>query len=91
MAKVDTDETIVAETPSAPAAVTCDVCGRRYNQRYLTSHKRLSHNGKNHAPSADDTRDVETILALYKRISPKARIELKRRLSATSDQSGGSC
>jgi len=90
MANVDTDEKIVAETPPASDVVKCDVCGRRYNQRYLTSHKRLSHNGKNHAPSADDTRDVETILALYKRISPKARKELRRRLSGASEQSEGS-
>jgi len=90
MGKVDTNEKRVAEASAGSEVVKCDVCGRRYNQRYLKSHKRLSHNGKGDGPSVDDAKDVETILALYKRISPKARKELRRRLSGTPEQSEGS-
>jgi len=66
--------------------VKCDVCGRHYNQRYLTSHKRLSHHAKSDPISFDDSRAVETIVALYKKISASAKAELMRRLSAVPDE-----
>lgn len=87
MARTDADENLLTETQLESPMVKCDVCGRRYNQRYLTSHKRLSHNAKNAVPvSLDETRAVETILALYKKISDKARVDLLRRLSAAEEE-----
>jgi len=87
MARTDVDEKPLTEARLASPMVKCDVCGRQYNQRYLTSHKRLSHNAKNDPSiSVDDARAVETILALYKKISAKARNDLLNRLSAGEDE-----
>lgn len=71
--------------PPVSQMVKCDVCGRYYNQRYLTSHKRLSHKMKSDSVSIDEAKAVETILDLYKRISAEARADLLHRLNAERD------
>ncbi|HXX46184.1 MAG TPA: hypothetical protein VEJ38_15755 [Candidatus Acidoferrales bacterium] len=87
MARTDVDEKPLTEARLASPMVKCDVCGRHYNQRYLTSHKRLSHNAKTDpSVSVDDSRAVEMILALYKKISAKARTDLRHRLSDAEDE-----
>jgi hypothetical protein len=85
MEKIDGEEKLLAETPQVSQMVKCDVCGRHYNQRYLTSHKRLSHNNKSESNSVDETKAMETILALYKQMSAKARKELLQRLTGAAD------
>jgi hypothetical protein len=63
--------------------VKCDVCGGLYNQRHLTSHKRLSHGKKNSFAFtvADEPGAVNAIFTLYKRLSAKARKEILDRLT----------
>ena len=86
MEKMDNQGKSLAETPQVSQMVKCDVCGGHYNQRYLNSHKRLSHRNKSESISVDETRAVDTILALCKQISAKARRNLLRRLDVASDQ-----
>ena len=79
------DET--AEVSSAPKQSTqmvkCDVCGRHYNQRYLTSHKRLSHERrKPNVLQLDETEIVERILSLFVQATEKTRKETLERLAA---------
>jgi hypothetical protein len=64
--------------------VRCDVCGGYYNLRHLASHKRLSHGKKDRftAPVLDEPDAVNMILALYKRLSAKARKNVLGRLAA---------
>jgi len=86
MEKMNNEGKLLAESPQASQMVKCDVCGGRYNQRYLNSHKRLSHRDKSESISADETRTVDTILALCKQLSAKARRNLLRQLGPASDQ-----
>ena len=86
MTHVDAGRKLRSETPQGTQMVKCDVCGRHYNQRYLKSHKRLSHDAKGDAASVDESRAVETILSLYKKISIEARTELLRRLRTAPEE-----
>ncbi len=86
MDRTDTEGKLLVDTQQESQMVKCDICGRHYNQRYLTSHKRLSHNMKGDAVLIDEGKAVETILALYKKISAEARTDLLRRLSAAADE-----
>ena len=66
--------------------VKCDVCGRLYNQSYLTSHKRLAHDRKNATPfSIDETKAVDTIIALFRQVSAKTRKDVLDRLTAVPE------
>lgn len=84
MEKLNSEEKILTEPPKVPQMVKCDVCGRHYSQRYLTSHKRLSHN-KNRSTPMDEAKALETILALYKQISSEAKRELLHRLTVAAE------
>ena len=86
MEKMNNEGKLLGKTSPVSQMVKCDVCGGHYNQRYVTSHKRLSHRDKSESISVDETRTLDTILALYKQISAKARRELLRRLDPASDQ-----
>jgi hypothetical protein len=63
--------------------IKCDECGGLFNQRHLSSHKRLSHNRKKIFPAAAarEREAVETILAVFKRLSGKARKDVLNRLN----------
>lgn len=64
--------------------VTCDVCGKIYNQRHLSSHQRLAH-GKRTAPPPppkSEEAKIETILSLYERLSVEGKKEVLDVLSA---------
>jgi hypothetical protein len=66
------------------ATVKCDVCGGTFNQRYLTSHKRLAHakgNGSAGSPTSEDEA-VQAIVSLYGRLSAKGRSRVLRLLTA---------
>jgi hypothetical protein len=62
--------------------VKCNVCGRVYNQKYLTSHKRLSH-GRTLALFSSAQSEPETvavIVSIYAQLPEKLRKELRERL-----------
>lgn len=84
MEKPNGEQKILTEAPLASRMVKCDVCGRHYSQRYLSSHKRLSHD-KNRSVATDESKTVETILALYRQISSEAKRDLLQRLSEAAD------
>jgi hypothetical protein len=64
--------------------VKCDICGCVYNERHLSSHKRLSH-GKNKAsiPSAaSEPKDLGALLALYERLPEEDKKKVQTQLAA---------
>jgi len=67
--------------------VRCDICGGLYNQRHLSSHKRLSH-GKREKPagfSKQEPPSIAMIVSLYKQLPEKQKKEVLDRL-ASGDQ-----
>jgi len=63
--------------------VRCDICGGMYNQRYLSSHKRLSH-GKHQAPAHSPHKEpasAEEILSMYEGLPEERKKEVLKRLS----------
>ena len=64
--------------------VKCDICGCVYNERHLSSHKRLSH-GKNKASSpstANEPKDFGALLALYERLPEEDKKKVQTQLAA---------
>lgn len=86
MSNTDDNERLPGKATRMSQMVKCDVCGRNYNQRYLTSHKRLSHKKKSSTPdSVDETKAVDMILALFMQVSAKARKDVLDRLTAVCE------
>jgi DNA-directed RNA polymerase subunit N (RpoN/RPB10) len=52
-----------------PEPVRCDVCGKLYSSRHVSSHKRLAHAKDKVAGSAAAERGMITILDIYKGLS----------------------
>jgi hypothetical protein len=67
--------------------VKCDLCGGHYNRRHLASHMRLSHGKKDGFSTAvaDEPEAVNLIFTLFKRLSPKARKDVLKRLGAAEE------
>ena len=61
-----------------PEAVRCDVCGKLFSSRHLSSHKRLAHGRQKLGEATDEQNRMKTILELYKNLSA----ENKRRVLA---------
>jgi len=51
-----------------PEPVQCDICGKLYSSRHLSSHKRLAH-AKHGAGSGSGETQIKTILELYRALS----------------------
>lgn len=65
--------------------VKCDICGKLYNQSYLSSHKRLSHR-KREAPVTSphsERETIELITFLYGQLSEENKGEVRKRLPDT--------
>jgi hypothetical protein len=63
--------------------VKCDICGCIYNERHLSSHKRLSH-GKNRASSpsaASEPKDFGALLALYEQLPEEDKKKVQTQLA----------
>ena len=62
--------------------VKCHVCGKLFNERYVSSHKRLAHDEKQKpdVKGLSEPEMVEQILALYDRLSAEKRKELRSQL-----------
>lgn len=64
--------------------VKCEICGKMFNQRYVKSHIRLSHE-KKPSPGSSELSEPEVmqeILSLYGRLSDDRRKELQTRLES---------
>jgi hypothetical protein len=64
--------------------VKCEICGCTFNEKFLASHKRLSHRRKTKT-SPEPTTDpeiAETILSLFDRLSKDSRRDIVKRLAA---------
>lgn len=86
MGNSDDNRRSLGEEAQMSQMVKCDVCGRSYNQRYLTSHKRLSHKKKSSAAtSVDEAKAVDMILALFMQISAEAKKDVLDRLNGLSE------
>jgi hypothetical protein len=65
--------------------VTCDVCGKIFNQSHLSAHKRLAHGKRPQAASeVSEPEAVESILSAYEKLSDKTKEEVRERLDAPS-------
>lgn len=63
--------------------VKCDICGRVYNQKYLTAHKRLAHGRPQNLvlSGQSEPETVAAIVSIYARLSENVRKELRERLA----------
>jgi hypothetical protein len=64
---------------SVPEQVHCDVCGKIFSSRHVSSHKRLAHAKANTPIRADQPDQIEAIVQLFKSLP----IEKKTRVLAT--------
>jgi hypothetical protein len=64
--------------------VRCEICGGmyKYNRRYLSGHKRLSHGKRNVASLLKSERErLRAIFALYMNLSDKNKRRVRERLT----------
>ena len=68
--------------------VKCDICGGVYNQRHLSSHKRLSHSkSRTSSPStADGPERLEAVLSLYEQLSGEEKKEVLDQLASIKQE-----
>ena len=68
--------------------VKCDVCGGIYNEKYVSSHRRLAH-GRAKVP-AFSTRNhpdaLEMIVSMYAQLSDESKKEVRERLADADRQ-----
>jgi hypothetical protein len=62
------------------STVKCQVCGKLYNSRYISTHVRLSHPEIARAadPAAFEQKIVEQIVNLFNQLSPETRKQVRR-------------
>jgi DNA-directed RNA polymerase subunit N (RpoN/RPB10) len=65
-----------------PEPVRCDVCGKLFSSRHLSSHKRLAHAKGKLTGSAAEEQGIKTILELYKSLSAKNKERVLAQLAA---------
>jgi DNA-directed RNA polymerase subunit N (RpoN/RPB10) len=65
-----------------PEPVRCDVCGKLFSSRHLSSHKRLAHAKGKLTGSAAEEQGIKTILELYKSLSAKNKERVLAQLTA---------
>jgi DNA-directed RNA polymerase subunit N (RpoN/RPB10) len=63
-----------------PEAVRCDVCGKLFSSRYVSSHKRLAHKEKPADSAAQG--GMKTILEIYMNLSPENKKRVLAQLAA---------
>ena len=65
-----------------PEPVRCDVCGKLFSSRHLSSHKRLAHAKGKLTGSAAEEQGIKAILELYKSLSAKNKERVLAQLTA---------
>jgi hypothetical protein len=68
-----------------PEPVRCDVCGRIFNSRHLTSHKRLAHARLKGGTPSEDAR-VQTMLDIFNSLSEETKKRVLVRLADSHNE-----
>jgi predicted nucleic acid binding AN1-type Zn finger protein len=63
-----------------PEPVRCDICGKLYSSRHLSSHKRLAH-AKPKMVSTSDEDQMKAILELFKTLSAEHKQRILAQLA----------
>jgi len=66
--------------------VRCDVCGKLFSSRHLSSHKRLAHAKGKLAVSVAEQDGIRMILDLYKTLSAENRERVLAELAALGEE-----
>ena len=68
--------------------VKCDICGGVYNQRHLSSHKRLSHSKSSASspPAADEPEKLEAVFSLYEQLSDEEKKKVLDQLASAEEK-----
>ena len=83
---------LLCEVAAMPEPVRCDICGKLYSSRHLSSHKRLAHGkeklagspaGQNSSVTQQD--GVKKIIEIYKTLSAENKERVRAQL-ATLEQ-----
>jgi predicted nucleic acid binding AN1-type Zn finger protein len=74
--------TFISEVVSMPEPVRCDVCGKLFSSRHLSSHKRLAHARQKLGEATDEQNRMKTILELYKNLSAENKQRVLAQLAA---------
>lgn len=65
-----------------PEPVRCDVCGKLFSSRHLSSHKRLAHAKQKPERTTDEEDKIKTILETYKTLTPENKVRVLAQLAA---------
>jgi DNA-directed RNA polymerase subunit N (RpoN/RPB10) len=65
-----------------PEPVRCDVCGKLFSSRHLSSHKRLAHAKDKLGVSVAEPDGMKKILELYKTLSTENKARVLAELAA---------
>ena len=65
-----------------PEPVRCDVCGKLFSSRHLSSHKRLAHARQKLGRPTDEKDGMKTILELYEALSAESKERVLAELAA---------
>ena len=69
-----------------PEPVRCDVCGKLFSSRHVSSHKRLAHAKEKLAGSAAEQHGMKTILEIYKTLSAENKERVLAQLAALDQE-----
>ena len=69
-----------------PEPVRCDVCGKLFSSRHLSSHKRLAHARQKSGRAADDQDGMKTILEIFRTLSEEDKKRVLEQLSALEEE-----
>jgi DNA-directed RNA polymerase subunit N (RpoN/RPB10) len=64
-----------------PEPVRCDVCGKMFSSRHVSSHKRLAH-AKVKAGSPSEQERMQTMLDIFKSLSEETKKRVLAQLAA---------
>jgi DNA-directed RNA polymerase subunit N (RpoN/RPB10) len=65
-----------------PEPVRCDVCGKLFSSRHVSSHKRLAHSKDHTRGSASTERGMKTILEIYNSLSAENKKRVLAQLAS---------
>jgi len=63
--------------------VRCDICGKLYSSRHVSSHKRLAHAKEKFGGSAATERGIKAILEIYRTLSAEDKKRVLAQLADT--------
>jgi DNA-directed RNA polymerase subunit N (RpoN/RPB10) len=69
-----------------PEPVRCDVCGKLYSSRHVSSHKRLAHAKNKVGGSAGPERGMKMILEIYNTLSTENKKRVLAQLANAAQE-----